>query len=308
MELTLFLKTLSLVLQYKHKVSAKRIVSMLRENMFLPQGNNLSYSDVNDFLQLQSPSLPSVSLDDWYFGEKIFNDNLSQGIDIFSINEDRYPKYLKVIKDAPPLLFVKGNNQIFNNLPGAAVVGARKASEAGQEISRRLGKFLAENNWVVVSGLALGIDAAAHKGCLQGNGKTIAVLASGLDKASPLKNAQLGQEILDANGAWVSEHSVGIPAQKHHFVPRNRIQIGLSAGSIIVEAEIKSGSLSQARFCVGQNRPLFAVTPFSNENYLNLNCEGTLHMVDDLGAIPLSSKNDYPKLLDMLKREKGLIV
>ena len=109
-------------------------------------------------------------------------------------------------------------------------------------------------------------------------------------------------------GAWVSEHSIGIPAKKHHFVPRNRIQIGLSAGSIIVEAAIKSGSLSQARFCVGQNRPLFAVVPQTSANPHHLNCEGTLHMVKELGAIPIRSKDDYPKLIEVLEKERKIII
>jgi len=290
------------------KVPQNRITSILREPFSILNPSNLSYVDANNLLEKHSSSLPTLTANDWSFAHKIYNDNIENGIEILSINQDAYPRYLKVIKDAPPLLFVKGNFNIFQNLPGVAVVGAREASPTGMEVSRRLGKFLVDNNWVVVSGLATGIDEYAHKGALEGNGQTIAVLAGGLDKPTPARNARLGFEILEKGGAWVSEHSFGVPTLKHHFVPRNRIQIGLSAGSIIVEAKIQSGSLSQARFCVGQNRPLFAVTPQTPDNPLQLNCEGTLHMVEELGAIPLKSKQDYSKLLEMVSQERHIIV
>lgn len=308
MNTELFYKLLALILTNKLKIPQNRITSILREPFPILNPNGLSYVDANNLLEKHSSSLPTLTANDWSFAHKIYNDNFENGIEILSINQDAYPKYLKVIKDAPPLLFVKGSLNIFKNLPGVAVVGAREASPTGMEVSRRLGKFLVYNNWVVVSGLATGIDEYAHKGALEGNGQTIAVLAGGLDKPTPARNARLGFEILEKGGAWISEHSYGVPTLKHHFVPRNRIQIGLSAGSIIVEAKIKSGSLSQARFCVGQNRPLFAVTPQTPENTLQLNCEGTLHMVEELGAIPLKSKQDYTKLLEMVSQERDIII
>ncbi|WP_286271955.1 DNA-processing protein DprA [Thalassotalea hakodatensis] len=308
MNIDLFYKLLALILINKLKTPQNRVTSILREPFPIHNPSNLSFIDANNLLEKHALSLPTLTANDWSFAHKIYEDNISNGIEILSINQDIYPRYLKVIKDAPPLLFVKGNLNIFQNLPGVAVVGARDASSTGIEVSRRLSRFLVKNNWVVVSGLATGIDESAHRGALEDNGQTIAVLAGGLDKPTPARNAKLGYDILENDGAWVSEHSFGIPTLKHHFVPRNRIQIGLSAGSIIVEAKIKSGSLSQARFCVGQNRPLFAVTPQTLDNPLGLNCEGTLHMVSELGAIPLKSKSDYTKLLEMLSKERDMII
>lgn len=308
MNTDLFYKLLALILLNKMKVPQNRVTSILREPFSISNPSTLSYIDANNLLEKHSLSLPTLTASDWSFAHKIYDDNIGNGIEVMSINQDIYPRYLKVIKDAPPLLFVKGNLDIFQNLPGVAVVGARDATPTGIEVSRRLGKFLVTNGWVVVSGLATGIDESAHRGALEGDGQTIAVLAGGLDKPTPARNAKLGYEILEKGGAWVSEHSFGAPTLKHHFVPRNRIQIGLSAGSIIVEAKIKSGSLSQARFCVGQNRPLFAVTPQTADNPLNLNCEGTLHMVKELGAVPLKSKSDYEKLIGMISRERDIII
>jgi len=301
-----FSKLLALALIYRLKIPQNKVNTILRE--VSGYANELtSLSDLNSVLKKHSFGEISLSQNDLSIAKRMLDDNINNGIQVFSIDEQKYPKYLRLIKDPPPLLFIKGNVDIFDDLPGVAVVGARDATNNGAEISRRLGEFLVKHNWVVVSGLALGIDGAAHRGALQGGGKTIAVLASGLDKASPAKNSSLGNEILENNGAWVSEHSIGIPPMKHHFVPRNRIQIGLSAGSIIVEAKIKSGSLSQARFCVTQNRPLFAVVPESEENNLGLNCEGTIHMVKELGAIPIKSKQDYDTLLNLISKEKVFI-
>lgn len=308
MDTDLFYKLLALILLNKMKIPQNRVTSILREPFDVSNPKNLTYIDANNLLEQHSSSLPRLTFDDWSFAYKIYEDNIANGIEILSINQDSYPKYLKVIKDAPPLIFIKGNLDIFKNLPGVAVVGARDATPVGMEVSRRLGSFLVNNNWVVVSGLATGIDEYAHKGALESNGQTIAILAGGLHKPTPVKNTKLGFEILEKGGAWISEHSIGTPTLKHHFVPRNRIQIGLSAGSIIIEAKIKSGSLSQARFCVGQNRPLFAVVPETPENKLGLNCEGTLYMVSKLGAIPLKSNEDYPKLLEVLAKERDIIL
>lgn len=301
-----FSKLLALALTYRLKTPQNKVNTILRGISGLTN-EPTSLNNINSLLENHSFGKLSLNQSDLSTAQRMLDDNLRNKIEILSITEEKYPKYLKLIKDPPPLLFVKGNNKIFDSLPGVAVVGARDASVNGAEISRRLGEFLVKNNWVVVSGLALGIDSAAHYGALQGGGQTIAVLAGGLEKASPAKNSRLGQEILEQNGAWVSEHSIGVPPMKHHFVPRNRIQIGLSAGSIIVEAKIKSGSLSQARFCVAQNRPLFAVVPETIPNPLGLNCEGTIHMVEELGAIPIKSKLDYPNLLSLIEKEKIFI-
>lgn len=205
-----------------------------------------------------------------------------------------YPKWLGQIIDPPPVLFVRGSIEKLNALRGLAVVGTRDASKAGLEIARRIGEHFAGRGWVIVSGLALGIDASAHKGALDAKGLTVAVLANGLHEASPKANARLADEILECGGLWVSEHPIGATPRKEYFVARNRIQIGLSAGSVIVEAALRSGSMAQANFCVREKRKLFAVLPQTAENPLGLNCTGTQDMVLRLGAMPIVTRGDYP--------------
>ncbi|CAI8985606.1 DNA processing protein [Pseudomonas sp. IT-232MI5] len=304
MHTNIFSHLLALAL-IKNGIPGSKIAAVLDSFSTQELSSRLDSNDANFILaRSYSNNLLNISAKDWDDAKWTHDKNLSHNVRILSINENEYPKYLKSILDAPPLLFIRGNFDIFSHLPGVAIVGAREASPAGKEIAKRIARFMGENGWTVVSGLALGIDAAAHQGALDAGGKTIAVLAGGLEKANPAANLDLGFNILESGGAWISEHPVGTPPKKHHFVPRNRIQVGLSAGSIIVEAKIKSGSLSQARFCVGQDRPLFAVVPNTVENPLRLNSEGTIHMVEDLGAIPVRTKNDYPKILSRLKDQQ----
>lgn len=298
-----FTQLLTLVL-IKQSVPAALVLDFLCRFEHKIKALPASYTNAKDILSSHFINLPPISKKDWDDANWSHDKNLNTQVSMIPINDARYPTFLRSIPDAPAMLFLRGNQDVLLELPGIAIVGAREASDAGKEIAKRIAMFMAENGWPVVSGLALGIDAAAHRGALDVDGKTIAVLAGGLDKPNPATNAALGFEILEKGGAWISEHSVGIPPRKHHFVPRNRIQVGLSAGSIIVEAKIKSGSLTQARFCIAQERPLFAVVPHHPENPLNLNCEGTIHMVQELNATAIETKADYPKIIEKLNIEK----
>lgn len=258
------------------------------------------FSDVSEIFSRFFINLPPLKMNEWDEARRSHEKNTASAVHMLCISDKRYPSSLAMLADAPPVLFWKGNFSALTSLPGIAIVGAREATEPGKEIARRIARYMASNGWPVVSGLALGIDAAAHQGALDVDGMTIAVLAGGVEKPNPAANNDLGYKILDAGGAWVSEHPVGTPPKKHHFVLRNRIQVGLSAGSIIVEAKMRSGSITQARFCVGEDRPLFAVIPHSESNPLGLSSEGTFHMVGELGAVPIRSKGDYPLVLDKM--------
>ena len=222
------------------------------------------------------------------------------GIHAFPINSAHYPASLRLIEDPPPVLYVRGNLALLHAPPGVAIVGTRKASSAGIIIAKRIAQYFAGHDWTVISGLALGIDAAAHRGALAAAGGTIAVLAHGLKGASPKANALLADEILLNGGAWVSEHPADVPARPENFVLRNRIQIGLSAGSIIVEGEERSGTMTQAEFCLRNHRSLFAVFPSTAEE-LKLVSKGPLILINKRGATAVRSKDDYPSVMNRLQ-------
>jgi DNA processing protein len=174
---------------------------------------------------------------------------------LLGINEPGYPAWLAALDDAPPLLCVLGNPSQLAK-PMVAMVGARNASLNGRNFARRLGADLGRAGYVVASGLARGIDTAAHQGALASG--TVAVLAGGVDVIYPPENSELWREIRDA-GAVVSEMPVGTQPQASYFPRRNRIISGLSLGVVVVEANARSGSLITARFAADQGREVFAV-------------------------------------------------
>jgi DNA processing protein len=283
-------------------------IKMVLQGVLYPQLTSIS--QLKEFLFSQNMVNYFPDEKSWNTAVQICEKSGKLGIACLSIVSLNYPKYLNAIDNAPNILHVRGNLDALQKLPGVAVVGARAITPNGEKITKRIASYLASEDWVVVSGLALGVDAAAHEGALE-SGKTactIAVLAHGLDTAKPTTNRALADRILENGGLWVSEHPIGTPANRNNFVPRNRIQLGLSVGSVIVEAEEKSGSITQARFCVKQGRPLYAVVPHAKGNPLNLLCSGTELLVREMGATPLKTRDDYPEMSKRFRNQKELMI
>jgi DNA processing protein len=185
-------------------------------------------------------------------------------IRVLTILDPDYPPRLKTIYDPPPLLSVSGMLSEADH-HAIAVVGTRQATPAGLAMAERLGRELAEAGFTVVSGLARGIDVAAHQGALNAGGRTIAVLGCGIDRTYPAAHWTIRKKI-EAQGAVLSELPPGTKANPYHFPKRNRIISGLSLGVVVVEATLKSGSLITARLAADQGREVFAVPgPASSE-------------------------------------------
>jgi len=185
---------------------------------------------------------------------------LKENIRITTINESQYPAILKEIFDPPPYIYYRG---IMDN-PAEfrlAVVGTRKTSSYGRQATQELVRELAGQKLTIVSGMAIGIDALAHEAAIEAGGRTIAVLGSGLDRASiyPSTNRRLAERIIESGGAVISEFPLGSLGLKHHFPKRNRIISGLSLGTLVIEAGEDSGSLITAKSALDQNREVFAV-------------------------------------------------
>lgn len=174
-----------------------------------------------------------------------------------TIDDPAYPFSLKNIHDPPPVLFVKGDLVPEDNR-AIAIVGTRQPSRYGLAIAEKIACQLAQGGLTVVSGLALGIDTAAHQGALRANGRTIAVLGSGIDKIAPLTNSALAEKI-ERHGAVVSEFPLGQEPDKWTFPQRNRIIAGLSLGVIVVEGHYDSGAMITAKQALEQGREVFAV-------------------------------------------------
>ena len=169
-----------------------------------------------------------------------------------------YPTLLQEIHDPPPVLFVLGDPKHLNEKKGVAIVGARHSSHFGRQFAHRLAMDLAKNDLTTVSGLAIGIDAAAHWGALEGGGSTVAVLATGLDVNYPPSNVHLRRRIIE-EGCLVTEATLGTQPAAYLFPVRNRIISGICRGVAVIEATLRSGSLVTARMALEQGREVFAV-------------------------------------------------
>lgn len=178
------------------------------------------------------------------------------GAVLVTLLDKDYPPFLKEIPDPPPYLYLKGTLPASNKV--VAVVGSRRASDYGLSVTTKLSRELAEQGVTIVSGLAMGIDAAAHRGALQVSGATVGVLGCGIDQVYPAENRQLFRD-MEAKGAIVSEFAPGTPPDAPNFPRRNRIISGMSRGVLVVEAVEKSGSLITAKFALEQGREVFAV-------------------------------------------------
>jgi len=176
---------------------------------------------------------------------------------VLAFGSEEYPPLLKQIPDPPLLLYVRGDPKV-SAQHAVAIVGTRRPSAYGSSVAHRLAKDLAGRQLVVVSGLARGIDSAAHRGALEAKGKTVAVLGSGLNVIYPRENQRLAEQIAQS-GAVISEFPLGTGPTPENFPIRNRIISGLALGVVVVEAAEYSGSLITARLAVEQNREVFAV-------------------------------------------------
>jgi DNA processing protein len=192
---------------------------------------------------------------------------------ILTLDSDAYPDLLREIADPPPVLFVDGAVGLLNS-PQLAIVGSRNPTPLGLETSRDFAHSLAASGLTITSGLALGVDAAAHAGALAAGGTTVAVTGTGLDRVYPASHRRLAHEIA-AHGALVSEFPPGTPPRAGHFPRRNRIISGLSLGTLVTEAAPHSGSLITARLAAEQGREVFAM-PGSIHNPLARGCHQLL--------------------------------
>lgn len=202
--------------------------------------------------------------------QQLFDD----GVECLTHEDIRYPSLLSNISQAPPLLYVKGSIDALDT-PQIAFVGSRHASQSARKTTEDFARFLAQAGITITSGLAAGIDGSAHKGAVDVNRPTIAVMGTGIDQVYPKRHRLLAEAIVDSGGALVSEFPPQTPPHSGNFPRRNRIISGLSLGVLVVEAALKSGSLITARYALEQNREVFAV-PGSIHNPLSRGCHALI--------------------------------
>lgn len=235
------------------------------------------------------------------------------GARIVHAETDDYPLLLAETHSAPTVLYVLGNVAALH-LPQLAVVGSRNASAGGLELAQEFSSALARHGLAITSGLALGIDGAAHRGALAVQGTTLAVIATGIDEIYPRRHVRLAEEILAGGGAVVSEFAPGTQPLAQNFPRRNRIISGLSLGTLVIEASVQSGSLITARYASEQGREVFAL-PGSVRSVFHRGChalirqgaklvETTQDIVDELGGL-LAFKQRECEVVGTLNSKTG---
>ncbi len=224
--------------------------------------------------------------------EQVWEKIESQGIKIVTWQDGDYPSRLREIDQPPPVIYMRGE-YLPDDLFAVAIVGTRKATPYGRQVTEELSAFLASNGITVVSGLARGVDAIAHQVSLKNNGRTIAILGTGVDKIYPPEHKALAEQIIE-RGALISDYAPGTPPDASNFPPRNRIISGLSLAVVVVEAGETSGALITAGFAAEQGREVFAVP----NNIYAPQSKGANKLIQN-GALPLLSVNDLMQALDI---------
>ncbi|MGH9907211.1 MAG: DNA-processing protein DprA [Pyrinomonadaceae bacterium] len=232
-------------------------------------------------LRLLPEAIDSIIARDLFGNAEVEIDNVRKiGGDLLILDDGVYPSLLREIYDPPITLYVKGAWENCLEQPCVAIVGSRRCSTYGQNASLMLARDLAQRGVTIVSGFARGIDAAAHRGALEGGGRTIAVLGTGVDQVYPRDHRKLADEILERGGAVITQFPLGTPPVSENFPYRNRIISGLSLGVVVIEAAENSGSLITARLAIEQNREVFAVPG----NITSRNSFGTNYLIKGAGA------------------------
>jgi DNA processing protein len=213
-------------------------------------------------------------------------------IEVLYRGDPGYPEHLAGLPDAPDLLFVRGS---LSSVPGVAVVGTRRCTNYGRRIATDYGHAVADAGWPLISGLARGVDGAAHAGTIAARGVGVAVLGSGIDVMYPREHAGLAQELIGLGGAVISEAPPGTPPEAFRFPPRNRIISGLAAVVVVVEATVKGGALITAEAALRHGRQVFAV-PGDISRASSAGCN---LLIRD-GAFPVHGPDDLVESLELV--------
>jgi len=226
--------------------------------------------------------------------DKVWEKIEKQGIKILTWQDEAYPQRLKEIDQPPPVLYIRGE-YLPDDFFAVAIVGTRRITPYGRQITEELSAYLAANGMTVISGLARGVDAVAHQATLKAGGRTIGILGSGVDKIYPPEHRGLAEQMME-RGAIISDYAPGTPPEASNFPPRNRIISGLSLAVVVIEAGETSGALITAEFAAEQGREIFAVPG----SILAPQSKGTNKLIRK-GAQPLLSVTDLMQALDITR-------
>lgn len=270
----------------------KEIYTLLKHDATLEEIYHLSQDSLQKLLHLSTKNISQFYADlHTNFIHHTLNYYQQKNIHIITIMDDKYPRLLKEIYDPPFVLYAVGDLKLLEMEKKLSVVGSRTPSNYGINCINKLLSPIIQQNWVIVSGFARGIDTQAHKLAMRQNGKTIAVLGGGFSSIYPPENISLLKEMIEKH-LLITEYPVHIKPQKWHFPMRNRIISGLSLGTLLIEAKERSGSLITADLALGQGREVFAVPGSILEN----NSVGTNKLIQQGAKLVINSQDILTEL------------
>jgi DNA processing protein len=239
----------------------------------------------------------------WKYAEDQLDRSASSGISSVAFHDVTFPSRLRNIPDPPAVLFIKGKPTELAPHNTLAIVGTREPTEYGEQITHRLAASAVNLGFAIVSGLAHGCDTLAHKGCVEANGVGIAVLAHGLDKVYPAANKGLAQQLLDTGGCLVSEYPLGMTPMRSAFAERDRLQSGLSDGVLVIETDVKGGTMHTVRFARQQHRVL-ACIDHPDTWRSEPKAQGNRQLIADRWAEPIADSHALTEFLQRLKSRR----
>jgi len=230
----------------------------------------------------------------------ILENSSKENIEVTSYLEPKYSRNLLQTNDYPLIIYSKGDIKLLDTNPKIAVIGTRHPSEIGLRLGKRITEILVQHNHIIVSGLALGCDTIAHQTCIDNGGKTIAVMAGGLNEIYPKNNLKLSNDIIESGGLLISEYPIGISPRANFFVERNRIQSGISNGVCVVETDITGGTIRTVEFAEKQNR-LIGCVNFNDLYYIQHSNSGNRQLIQTERTLPLGDIDQIMNFIVKLK-------
>ncbi|KQB15135.1 DNA-protecting protein DprA [Rhodobacter capsulatus] len=238
--------------------------------------------------------------DAWSKAEDNLQRSIDSGIKAFSFYDESYPERLRHMPDPPAILYVKGDSSGLHAAHSVAVIGTRDPTAYGEKVARRSAATATEQRFVVVSGLAHGCDTLGHEGCLDQNGVGVAVMAHGLEKVYPAANRGLASRLLEAGGCLVSEYPIGMTPMRSAFAERDRIQSGLSDAVLVIETDVKGGTMHTIRFSREQKRALACIDHPQSWRH-EPKTQGNQMLIAENWAVPIADGHALLAFLNSVK-------
>ena len=229
------------------------------------------------------------------------------GIHVVAVDDEGYPPLMALAPRPAPVLYARGELRALRSPDAVAVIGTRGPTLRGLEVAHLLARSMAESNFVIVSGLALGIDTAGHEGALQLSRPTVAVLGTAIDKVYPASNRHLSERIVESGGALISEYPVGYVTSGRHFVERDRLQAAMSIAVIVVQTGLEGGAMHTVRFAIEAKRPVLVPRPVESEANEPA-YEGIRDLITTGRAGVIETREDYPRVVRFLREHRDSLL